>query len=319
MMKKLSAFLLFSFTLSACIPLQSPHKEEINPTPRIKSTNDPFSWIKHEVEIDVNYNNWTENKTDSFTVKNHLTENKEEKTSDFFYLSQHSVSKLECISSNSSLFDTICFSKWWSHTKNSNLTWDSINILWYEDGFWEIYYQQKKLQLWEFQFLLDEELINARDNGDYYPEDHMFWNNNRQQKGYLGESEKRVYYITQKYGESHDNHYVLLQKELKAKDYELLKEKRIHFVTSNKEIKEYKGGIDPSMKLISEGNLALPQIYLKDNFLYLFWINAAVKIPVDWSSLVYEEENNKLYDNNHYYQAVYHTDNQHYEFNKIPR
>ncbi len=43
MMKKLSVFLLFSFTLSACIPLQIPHKEETNPTPRIKSTNDPFS------------------------------------------------------------------------------------------------------------------------------------------------------------------------------------------------------------------------------------------------------------------------------------
>ena len=183
-MKKLRVFLLFSFTLSACIPSQSPNKGKISYTPTITSTDNLFSWMKHGVEIDANYNSWTENK--------------EEKTTDFFYLSQPSISGLECVSSNSSLLNTICFSKWWTPTTNLKFTWDTINTLWYSDGFWEIYYQLKTLQLWELYFLLDEELINARNNPDYYPEEHMFWNNNRQQKGYLGESEKRVYYITQK-------------------------------------------------------------------------------------------------------------------------
>lgn len=303
-MKKLRVFLLLSFTLSACIPSQSQNKGEISRTPTITSTDNLFSWMKHEIEIDVNYS-WTKNK--------------EEKTSDFFYLSQPSISKLECMSSNSSLLNTVCFSKWWTPTTGLKLTWDSINTLWYGDGFWEIYYQLKTLQLWEFYFSLDEELINARDNGDYNPEDHMFWNNNRQQKGFLGESEKRVYYITQKYSEPNNHHYVLLQRELKEKDYELLKAQKKYFVVSDKEIKEYKGGIDPSMKLIDKGELAIPKIYLKDNLLYLFWINAAVTIPVEWSSLTYEEENNKLYDRNYYYQAIYYTDKWHYEFRRIPK
>ena len=317
-MKNLWTIILFSLTLSGCIPSQIQNKIETNPTSIINPENNIVSWTKSERKTEIHYNNSKNKKTDISTVKNHLTENNREKTTDFFYLSQPSISGLECVSSNSSLLNTICFSKWWTPTTSLKFTWDTINTLWYSDGVWDIYYQLKTLKLWELYFSLDEELINARNNPDYYPEEHMFWNNNRQQKGYLGESEKREYYITQKYS-APNNHYVLLQRELKDKNYEILKNKKIYFIISDKEIKEHKGGVDSSMKLISEGELAIPQIYRKDNLLYLFWIDTAVKIPVDWSSLTYEERKNKLYDKNYYYQAIYHTDKWHYEFRRIPK